>query len=104
MRKANEEFERKIEEFKGSASSEHIERLMQRVDDLKEKNSKLGMENHKLRYQLDAVKTKENKTLKMVNKVLERIPGDAAEQFTKTWKSIELHESIMKDFGHDLER
>lgn len=81
LEKATEKLDKNIKEFNNTSISDKIESLSKRVDELEMKNSSLSSENRKLEAKID-------KTYNKINNVLNRLPGNVAEQFVKTWEDL----------------
>ena len=81
LKRATEKLDKNIKEFKNTSTSDKIESLSKRVDELERKNSSLSSENRKLEAKID-------KTYNKINNVLNRLPGNVAEQFIKAWEDL----------------
>lgn len=81
LERATEKLDKNIKEFNGTTTSHKIESLSKRVMELERKNSSLSSENRKLEDKID-------KTYNKINSVLNRLPGNVAEQFIKTWEDL----------------
>ena len=81
LERATEKLDKNIKEFKNTSTSDKIESLSKRVDELERKNSFLSSENRKLEAKID-------KTYNKINNVLNRLPGNVAEQFIKAWEDL----------------
>lgn len=81
LERATEKLDKNIKEFKNTSTSDKIESLSKCVDELERKNSSLSSENRKLEAKID-------KTYNKINNVLNRLPGNVAEQFIKAWEDL----------------
>lgn len=90
LERATEKLDKNIKEFKNTSTSDKIESLSKRVDELERNNSSLSSENRKLEAKID-------KTYNKINNVLNRLPGNVAEQFIKAW------EDLAKNHNRNLE-
>lgn len=77
LKKANEAFEYRVREFRGSVSSKRVNALTQRVEELEREvnHSKLMTE----------------KLMDKVNRVLDKLPANAARQFIDEWNALDKH-------------
>lgn len=81
LKKATENLDKNIKEFKNTSTSDRIEFLSNRVNELERKNNSLSNENRRLEAKID-------KTYNKINNVLNRLPGNVAEQFIKAWEDL----------------
>lgn len=81
LKKATEKLDENIKKFNSTITSNRIESLSIRVMELEKENSHLSIENKKLEDKID-------KTYNKINNVLNRLPGNVANQFIKTWDDL----------------
>lgn len=81
LESAIERFDKNIKEFNRTSTSKNVKALTKRVAELEKENSSLSRENKKLAIKAD-------NTIKKVNKALNKLPRNVAEQFIKAWEDI----------------
>nr|CDL66170.1 unnamed protein product [uncultured bacterium] len=81
LESATERFDKNIKEFNRTSTSKNVKALTKRVAELEKENSSLSRENKKLEIKAD-------NTIKKVNKALNKLPRNVAEQFIKAWEDV----------------
>lgn len=95
LKKATENLDKNIKEFKNTSTSDRIEFLSNRVNELERKNNSLSNENRRLEAKID-------KTYNKINNVLNRLPGNVAEQFIRAWKDSAKNHNKNLDINREL--
>lgn len=87
LKKATDEFEKAVADFRRTSSAKHLAQLEQKVTALDKEVMNLQRENYTLKCDFNNAKNETDKLIDRVNTVLEKLPDDISDKFLETWEN-----------------